>query len=174
MTTLDRFKLDDLLIFNTTNLDPLTETYNLQFYLDYMSTWPEYFEVAKSCEGRVMGYAMGKSEGEGDLWHGHVTAVTVAPEFRRQGLAKCLMSSLEETTAKSYNGYFVDLFVRSSNKVAIGMYERMGYSVYRTVLKYYSDNDEDAYDMRKAMPRDPEGKSCVPLKEPITPDELEW
>ncbi len=30
---------------------------------------------------------IGKAEGEGEEWHGHVTAVTVAPEYRRQGLA---------------------------------------------------------------------------------------
>lgn len=42
--------------------------------------------------------------------------------------------------------YFVDLFVRVSNKVAINMYKNLGYIVYRTVLEYYSgDPDEDAY-----------------------------
>lgn len=42
--------------------------------------------------------------------------------------------------------YFVDLFVRVSNKVAIQMYQELGYIVYRTVLEYYSGNpDEDAY-----------------------------
>lgn len=46
-----------------------------------------------------------------------------------------------------YDGYFVDLFVRVSNSVAIGMYEKLGYSVYRRVLGYYSSaNDgEDAF-----------------------------
>ena len=44
----------------------------------------------------------------------------------------------------------MDLFVRSSNRVAIGMYERMGYVVYRTVLEYYSASalypeEEDAF-----------------------------
>ena len=34
---------------------------------------------------------MGKAEGLGKDWHGHVTAVTVAPEFRRLGLAAKLM-----------------------------------------------------------------------------------
>ncbi len=44
-----------------------------------------------------------------------------------------------------YNTYFVDLFVRSSNVVAIGMYEHFGYSVYRRVLGYYTGlNPEDA------------------------------
>lgn len=42
--------------------------------------------------------------------------------------------------------FFVDLFVRVSNKVAVNMYRRLGYEVYRTVLEYYSgDVDEDAY-----------------------------
>lgn len=44
--------------------------------------------------------------------------------------------------------YFVDLFVRVSNKVAVDMYRRLGYSVYRRVLEYYSgDVDEDAFGM---------------------------
>ena len=33
-----------------------------------------------------MGYIMGKAEGIAENWHGHVTAVTVAPEFRKIGL----------------------------------------------------------------------------------------
>lgn len=73
----------------------------------------------------------------------------------------------------SHNGYFVDLFVRQSNKVAIGMYEKFGYSIYRRVLGYYS-GEEDAYDMRKALPRDTAKKSIIPLTRPIQPHELEW
>lgn len=45
---------------------------------------------------------LGKAEGEGKQWHGHVTAVTVAPECRRLGLATKLMNTLEETTEKVY------------------------------------------------------------------------
>ena len=42
--------------------------------------------------------------------------------------------------------YFVDLFVRVSNEIATSMYTRLGYTVYRKVLEYYSgDPDEDAY-----------------------------
>lgn len=46
-----------------------------------------------------------------------------------------------------YDGYFVDLFVRVSNTLAIGMYEKLGYSVYRRVLGYYSNetDGEDAF-----------------------------
>jgi N-terminal acetyltransferase B complex catalytic subunit len=119
---------------------------------------------------------MGKVEGAKDddekkNWHGHVTAVTVAPAFRRQGLARSLMDYLEEVTNKRHNGFFVDLFVRPSNKVAITMYEQLGYLVYRSVTDYYSggaDNDtEDAYDMRKSMARDKDKITMKPLNKAI-------
>ena len=49
------------------------------------------------------------------------TAVTVSPEYRRLGLAVKMMDELEYTSDKKYNGYFVDLFVRKSNVVAVGL-----------------------------------------------------
>lgn len=40
----------------------------------------------------------------------------------------------------------MDLFVRKSNEVAIDMYKKFEYAVYRIVTDYYSgDVDEDAY-----------------------------
>lgn len=173
----------------------------------------------------VSGHAvMGKAEGRTKDWHGHVTAVTVAPEFRRLGLAKRLMDELERVSehmyvllrkqariaalvldspslvgvvrASSYDAYFVDLFVRVSNAVAINMYKKFGYIVYRRVIDYYS-GDEDAFgtqhirmlcmgrlastqrtrsthstDMRKALPRDKTQASVVPLDHPVHPHEL--
>lgn len=57
-----------------------------------------------------------------------------------------LLTSVFYSTPRSYNGYFVDLFVRASNSVAIGMYRKFGYSVYRRVVGYYSGAmDEDAF-----------------------------
>ena len=43
---------------------------------------------------------MSKAEGQAENWHGHVTALTVAPEFRRLGLAGRLMQSLEEISER--------------------------------------------------------------------------
>lgn len=147
---------------NYSNLDPLTETYGLSFYMQYLAHWPEYFQVAESPSGEIMGYSkwiwilcsfkfaqfrldlclsnnclrciwlewnylllvlwrhlawnktnwifflhllwtetedhiyahfliysifiqivMGKAEGHGENWHGHVTALTVSPDYRR-------------------------------------------------------------------------------------------
>ncbi|KAJ1985559.1 N-acetyltransferase [Dimargaris cristalligena] len=124
---------------------------------------------------RTMGYMMGKVEGIGRDWHGHVTAVTVAPEYRRLGLARRLMALLEDATDRVYSGYFVDLFVRKSNHLAVNMYKRLGYVVYRRVIGYYSsdgDDPEDAYDMRKAMSRDTHKLSMIPLKHPVRPEDV--
>ena len=173
MTTVRPFACADLFAYNDVNVDALTETYGLAFYLQYLATWPEYFSAATSTFGDVCGYVMGKCEGDGELFHGHVSAVTVAPGYRRQGLAKTLMGELELVTETAHDAYFVDLFVRASNALAIAMYEKFGYTVYRRVLDYYS-GDEDAYDMRKAMRRDVAKKSVVPSKKDWHPWELEW
>ena len=110
MTTLRPFAIEDLFLFNNVNLDILTETYHQPFYLQYLAQWPEYFQAQEGPDGKLMGYVMGKAEGKGKEWHGHVTAVTVAPEYRRLGLAKRMMQDLETVSESFHNGYFVDLF----------------------------------------------------------------
>lgn len=57
MTTLRPFCCDDMFKFNHVNLDPLTETYGLSFYLQYLAHWPEYFQVAVSPSNTIMGYS---------------------------------------------------------------------------------------------------------------------
>lgn len=107
---------------------------------------------------------MGKTEGTGKNWHGHVTAITVAPEYRRLGLADGMMNLLEEVSEKAYNGWFVDLYVRVSNSVAIDMYRKFGYSVYRTVRNYYAgQSNEDAYGKKRKREMRIESVSKIPF-----------
>lgn len=198
MANFRRFRPDDVNKFSKCNLDPLTETYELGFYLQYHAKWPSLFQVAEDQDGNIIGYSkishassltytyfskhkrasstehstpivMGKLEAspsyiEGSEhylpWHAHITALTVAPEARRLGIAQLLCEQLE-VTADANNAWFVDLFVRASNTRAIQLYKKLGYSVYRVVKDYYGDNPEDpsqdgedAYDMRKSMKRD--------------------
>lgn len=167
MTNLRPFSCDDLFSLNEANLDPLTETYSLTFYLHYLVRWPDYFIVGDHPSGDMMAYIMGKVEGDGENWHGHVTALSVASIYRRVNLAAKLMTELENVSERK-QAYFVDLFVRQSNHVALAMYERLGYTVYRRVLDYYSgDPDEDAFDMRKALSRDVNKRSIKPLSHPV-------
>lgn len=85
----------------------------------------------------ILHTVIGKAEGLSQELHGHVTAITVAPEYRRLGLANGMMKFLERVSDEVYHGYFVDLYVRCENNVAITMYEGLGYSVYRRVKEYY-------------------------------------
>lgn len=48
-----------------------------------------------------------------------------------------MMYLLEHVSDQVYKGYFVDLYVRCTNQIAITMYEGLGYSVYRRVREYY-------------------------------------
>mmetsp|Transcript_7169 Transcript_7169/g.22941 ORF Transcript_7169/g.22941 Transcript_7169/m.22941 type:complete len:189 (-) Transcript_7169:43-609(-) len=185
MTTVRRLTAFDLFSYGNINLDPLTATYYIPFYFDYFVKWPEYNSVAVapttggSCSRTggdcsiAAAYVLGKAEGEGAQWHGHVTAVTVAPEYRLLGLGSALMDVLEAVSTEIHDAFFVDLFVRSQNKVGISWYEKLGYSVYRRVLKYYvGPPEDDGLDMRKAMPRDKEKKSVIPFGRDVTPYEI--
>ena len=140
--------------------------------MQYLAHWPEYLQVAESPSGEIIIYIIGKAEGHGENWHGHVAALTVSPEFRLLGLAATLMTWLEDVSEEK-RAYFVDLFVRVSSQVATNMYKRLGYIVCQTVLEYYcGDPDEDAVDMRKALSRDVKKKSVIPLAHPVRPEEV--
>uniref|UniRef100_A0AC34QZD1 N-acetyltransferase domain-containing protein n=1 Tax=Panagrolaimus sp. JU765 TaxID=591449 RepID=A0AC34QZD1_9BILA len=169
MFTISNFTLDDLQKMQTINLDPFTETYGLQFYVQYMGgKLPYVFIKAEDPVGKLAGYLMGKLEGKGTQYHGHITAVSVAVDFRRQGVARMLMSRFENICVES-NCYFIDLFVRISNSVAVEMYRKMGYIVFQQIIGYYSgENPEDGYDMHKALPIDVERLSMIPKPRPVT------
>lgn len=98
-----------------------------------------------------------------------------------------MMGLLEMVSEEAYKGFFVDLYVRCANVVAIELYEKLGYSVYRRVREYYGSlgvgkggkDEEDAFgqrsaflfcglqlinnlDMRKPLPRDAARRSVRP------------
>ena len=47
----------DLFHLTACNLDPLTETYDIAFYLDYLSKWPELCSVIEGTDGRIEAYS---------------------------------------------------------------------------------------------------------------------
>jgi len=66
-----------------------------------------------------------------------------------------MINLLELVSDEIYKGFFVDLYVRCANNVAISMYEGFDYSVYRRVREYYGNlglgkgrrDEEDAFGM---------------------------
>jgi N-terminal acetyltransferase B complex catalytic subunit len=48
---------NDLLLISCTNLDHLTETYNIGFYMEYLTKWPELCQVIEGIDGKIEGYS---------------------------------------------------------------------------------------------------------------------
>jgi [ribosomal protein S18]-alanine N-acetyltransferase len=83
-----------------------------------------------------------------DAWH--VMNIAVNPSFRRRGIATALIERLFELTDDGgRRGYTLE--VRVSNKGAIKLYERLGFTARGKRRGYYTDNREDAL----VMWRDP-------------------
>ncbi|RKP17534.1 acyl-CoA N-acyltransferase [Rozella allomycis CSF55] len=168
MTTLRLLKPIDLLKLQNINLDYLTENYTIGYYLNYLLRWPKYFIIAENIHKRPMGY-----KGLEKSWHGHVSALSVAFEYRRLGVASFLMTFLENVTDKMY-------VMLRNNQSAVDFYHKIGYTIYREVLNYYCDG-ENAYgilyvfaqiDMRKPMDRDIFKDSLRNSGAKVTVDEL--
>lgn len=93
---------------------------------------------------RIVGYA--------GLWvvvdEGHITTVAVAPEHRRQGIARRLIEELLKR-GKERGVACATLEVRASNEAAIRLYEGFGFVRSAKRKGYYPDNKEDAVIMWK-------------------------
>ncbi len=74
-----------------------------------------------------------------DVWH--LMNIAVAPERRREGVARELMERLFDAAGPESR---FTLEVRTSNRAAIGMYERFGFRPAGHRRRYYHDNGEDA------------------------------
>lgn len=57
------------------------------------------------------------------LIHGHITSLSVLRTYRRLGIATKLMQAAEEAMKEAYNGDYVSLHVRVTNRAAIGLYK---------------------------------------------------
>jgi len=73
----------------------------------------------------------------------HIATIATHPNFRRQGIAKMLLShALHYLTDEGAQNSFLE--VRESNIVAQEMYRKFGYEEAGRRKRYYRDNDEDA------------------------------
>lgn len=173
MTSIKPFQATDLFELTPINLDPLTENFYLYFYHQYLYTWPTLSYKSVDDDNQPTGYMLAKTEGKNKEWHAHISAVTVDPNYRRVGLGSYLCDQLRIVVEpeRPIYAWFIDLFVKCSNKTAITLYEKLGYSVYRRVVGYYETgdmsninkkktNDEiDAFDMRLSLARDVNNES---------------
>ena len=95
-------------------------------------------------DGRLVGYLIVSRYV--DAWH--VMNIAVDTATRRSGVASRLLEELFELTAgDTRRGYTLE--VRVSNRSAIALYERYGFTANGVRRGYYTDNREDALIMWK-------------------------
>ncbi len=115
---------------------------------------PLAFLVAES-DDQIVGYIMCRIErgvssfSRLPVKKGHVVSIAVRPEYRNNGIGTALVTRGLEAM-KQYGASEAFLEVRKTNKDAISVYERLGFSVRRVLRGYYRDG-EDAYLMVKSF-----------------------
>jgi N-terminal acetyltransferase B complex catalytic subunit len=135
--------------------------------------WPQLNWTVRNNSDTIVGYILGSAKTtKPEEAKGHIVAVTVCEDYRRLGIASSLIRVLEQVSDQFFKAQFIDLYVRPTNIGAQEMYGKMGYVVYRRILKYYESLNEDGLDMRKSTPRDPEKKFMIPLPNPIKKEEV--
>jgi len=93
--------------------------------------------LAATASGDLHGYLICSRYDQ--VWH--LMNVAVAPERRRAGVARQLISRLIDEGGGRLP---FTLEVRTSNRPAIAMYERLGFRSAGVRPRYYQDNGEDA------------------------------
>lgn len=90
-------------------------------------------------QGELVAYA--------GTWHileeAHITNIAVDADNRRKGYGEALLKQILDDCYKEMIKYLT-LEVRVSNKAAIGLYEKYGFTSFGIRKKYYQDNNEDA------------------------------
>jgi ribosomal-protein-alanine N-acetyltransferase len=80
----------------------------------------------------------------------HVLNVATAPAVRRRGVATALMREAIAYAATTRVRLLL-LEVRRSNRAALGLYRRLGFSVTALRAGYYADTGEDAIEMNLTL-----------------------
>ncbi len=112
---------------------PETASWDVAGYLAYD------FRVSQ-CGPRVAGFLVSRTIGGEEC---ELLNLAVAPEFRRQGIARGLLAAL---LAEAHRAVFLE--VRESNKVARAFYKSMGFQEVTTRKGYYQSPPEAAIVMK--------------------------
>jgi ribosomal-protein-alanine N-acetyltransferase len=107
--------------------------------------------VARGNEGgRALGFAL--------FWRAadevHLIDLAVAPESRRAGLGRALLDAVIRE-ARADDARLLLLEVRAGNAPALSLYRSAGFFEHGVRRAYYSDNGEDAVEMRLTLTPEP-------------------
>jgi ribosomal protein S18 acetylase RimI-like enzyme len=103
----------------------------------------------KGREANIAGFLVGQCVRVRGEQIGHIITIDILPQSRRTGLGSELMTLAEERLAES-GCRRISLEVAVNNAGAIAFYQRRGYSIARTIPRYYN-GELDALEMEKEL-----------------------
>lgn len=107
-------------------------------------TFPEVIRLKAVEDNHMVGFVAGDPRPR-DGW-GWIATIAVSPRYRQKGIGRALLRACESKLGVPR----VRLTVRTSNQVAIAMYEKEGYGTIDIWKGYYNDG-EDGMVMEKDL-----------------------
>jgi ribosomal protein S18 acetylase RimI-like enzyme len=123
--------------------------YSQQELAYYMTRRTAFTIVAENAETKIAGFLVGQCVRIRGEQVGHIITIDILPEARRAKLGTELMSIAEKRLAEAGCGR-ISLEVAVDNAGAISFYQRHGYSISRTIPRYYN-GELDALEMEKQL-----------------------
>ena len=134
--------IDDIMAIETA---AFASPWSRQFFLEELQA-THARSVLCQREKKPIGYVIyWELPGEFDIHN-----VAVAPEYRRQGVARAMLGDIIERATKR-GLRRLTLEVRRSNKAAQTLYRSLGFETCGLRRGYYSDNGEDAWLMERKL-----------------------
>jgi ribosomal-protein-alanine N-acetyltransferase len=108
--------------------------------------WARLWVARRTENGDAVGFAL--------TWRAadelHVIDLAVTPEARRSGFGRALVDAVV-ADARAQNARLLLLEVRAGNAPALALYRSAGFFEHGVRRAYYSDNGEDAVEMRLTL-----------------------
>ena len=158
MTSIRQFNCDDFFKYNMVELSDQPRCLaspSLRPYLKWLSKFSEYFLVAESPNGDMMGYIMGEDEknNHGVYDYGNVCLLVCSHFHRNIGTGTRLLESFERISKQKKLSY-LNLHVQVINSAAINLYKKFGFDVVDVIYDYYYYiKENEAYLMQKRLSR---------------------
>lgn len=139
----------DLTAIMKINVASMPESYSDQFWTTHLNQFGDMMFVAK-VDQEVVGYVMCREEVVNNIRTGLIVSVAVDSRYRGLGIGEELMKSAHYAM-RARNIPMAGLQVRKSNKSAIAMYSKIGYTANLTIPRYYRNPEESAWLMTMVL-----------------------
>ncbi|HUI91333.1 MAG TPA: ribosomal protein S18-alanine N-acetyltransferase [Chitinivibrionales bacterium] len=123
-----------------------TVTWNLSSFRSELSGENRINLVAQAYDGPLCGFIFSMLAAD-EL---EINTLAVGPTYQRLGIAQKLLAAAAQA-GFSRGAETMHLEVRSRNRPAVCLYEKLGFEVRWIRKKYYSDNGDDAIVMSKSI-----------------------